>query len=330
MQIEATRRRFELFLFRDMNEDQTMKSWEEVSILVDQKLAEPVAGVLRGILPEGVVLESVFEETFPHELDLEGCPVRVYGYLPVDKSLEGRREEIRMAIQKLERFSSLPDLVFTPIQEQDWTTAWQKKYQPIPLGARLIVVPSWLKNPSPERIPVFIDPGMAFGSGTHPTTQLSLTLIEECLVELPSPQMIDVGCGSGILSIAAAKLGLSAVLGLDIDPAAIRISKENAEYNQVSTQIKFIKGSVKDLREKDIQPSQASLVVANIIAPVLGRLFEEGLEEIITPGGNLILSGILINQSPGLLALFDEYGIKLKEKRQRGEWISLWGKRANL
>ena len=256
--------------------------------------------------------------------------MRVYGYLPVDKSLEERREKIRLAIQTLESFSSLLDLIFTPIQEQDWTTAWQKKYQPIPLGASLIVVPSWLKNPSPERIPVFIDPGMAFGSGTHPTTQLSLTLIEECLIELPSPQMIDVGCGSGILSIAAAKLGLSAVLGLDIDPAAIRISKENAEYNQVSTQTKFIKGSVKDFREKDIQPSQASLVVANIIAPVLGRLFEEGLEKIVTPGGNLILSGILENQSPGLLALFDEYGILLKEKRQRGEWISLWVKRANL
>jgi len=312
-----------------MENNQIKKSWVMISILVEQELAEPVASALSGIVPGGLVLERNYGGVFPHELDMVKVPVRVYGYLPVDKKLENRRKEITKALNNLAAISPLPDPVYSPLDEQDWAMAWQKDYRPIPLGSRLIVVPSWLENPAPERIPVYMDPGMAFGSGTHPTTQLSLILIEECLAENPITEMLDIGCGSGILSIAGAKLGVSSVLGVDTDPDAIRVSLANAEKNQESDKNNFAQGSVKELIQNEFQFSQAPLVVANIIAPVLTRLFEDGLRDIVSPEGNLILSGILEEQLSGILTLLDEHGFNLKTQRQQGEWIGLWGSREN-
>ncbi len=312
-----------------MDKQKPKKSWVMVSVLVEQEAAEPVASALRGIVPGGLVLESNYDGVFPHELDVVKVPVRVYGYLPVDKKLENRQRDIARALNHLEVNFLLPDPVYSPLDEQDWTTAWQKDYHPIPLGSLLIVVPSWLENPSPERVPVYLDPGMAFGSGTHPTTQLSLILLEECLAENPAAEMLDIGCGSGILSIAGAKLGVSSVLGLDTDPDAIKVSLANAEKNQVGDKTSFALGSVKELIGKEFQFSRAPLVVANIIAPILTRLFEEGLRDTVSPAGNLILSGILHEQLPGILTLLDEHSFKLKTQLQQGEWAGLWGSREN-
>jgi len=310
-----------------MDKQNPKKSWVMISILVEQELAESVASALSGIVPGGLVLESNYGGVFPHELDIVKVPVRVYGYLPVDKKLENRRKDITKALSNLAVNFPLPDPIYSPLDEQDWATTWQIDYYPIPLGPRLIVVPSWLENPAPKRIPVYMDPGMAFGSGTHPTTQLSLILIEECLDENPTAEMIDIGCGSGILSIAGAKLGVSSVLGLDTDPDAIRVSLANAEKNQVGDKTSFTLGSVKELIRKEFQFSWAPLVVANIIAPVLARLFEDGLRDTVSPTGNLILSGVLLEQLPGILTLLDEHGFNLKTQRQQGEWVGLWGSR---
>jgi len=303
------------------------KSWLMVSITVEQEEADLVANTLREIVPGGLVLERIYGGVFPHELDKIRVPVRVFGYLPVDQKLENHRKEINNALKNLKGISSPPEPIFSPIKEQDWTTAWQKDYHPITLGSRLIVIPSWLKNPKPERIPVFMDPGMAFGSGTHPTTQLSLILIEKCLMEDDPPEMLDIGCGSGILTIAGAKLGVSSALGLDIDPDAIRVSKNNAEKNQVDDTTSFVLGSVKQIIEKEISVPQSALVVANIIAPILISLFNDGLKDIVLPGGNLILSGILEEQLPEMLTLLADHEFSLKEQHQQGEWIGLWGKR---
>lgn len=312
-----------------MSKQKSKKSWIMISVLVEQELAEPVASALSGIIPGGLVFERNYGGVFPHELDTVQVPVRVYGYLPVDKKLENRRKEITKALDRLTAIFPLPDPVYSPLDEQDWATAWQKDYHPIPLGSLLIVVPSWLENPAPERIPVYMDPGMAFGSGTHPTTQLSLILIEECLAENPAAEMLDIGCGSGILSIAGAKLGVRSVLGLDIDPDAIKVSLANAEKNQVGDKTNFTLGSVKELIRKELQFSRAPLVVANIIVPVLTRLFEDGLRDTVSPEGNLILSGVLQEQLPGILTLLDRHGFNLKIKRQQGEWVGLWGSREN-
>ena len=310
-----------------MENHNSTKSWLMISITVEQEEADLVANTLREIVPGGLVLERIYGGVFPHELDMTIVPVRVHGYLPVDKKLEYRRKEINNALQNLKGISFPLEPIFSPLKEQDWTTAWQKDYRPITLGSYLIVVPSWLKNPKPERIPVFMDPGMAFGSGTHSTTQLSLILIEKCLTEDNPAEMLDIGCGSGILTIAGAKLGVNSALGMDIDPEAIRVSRTNAEKNQVDDTNKFILGSVKQIIEKEISIPQSALVVANIIAPILISLFNDGLKDIVLPGGNLILSGILEEQLPGILTLLADHEFSLKEQHQQGEWIGLWGKR---
>ena len=310
-----------------MKDNKHEEHWIEVSLLVNQELVEAVASALSEIIPGGVVLERIIDGVFPHELDLEVGPVRVYGYLPVDNNLEERRDKVMRALFYLGRISPIPDPVFSTLKGKDWATAWQKHYRPIPLGPRLIVVPSWLENPAPERIPIFMDPGMAFGSGTHPSTQLALILLEKCLAENPSSEMIDIGCGSGILSIAAVKLGVFSVLGVDTDPDAVRIARTNAEINRVDDQTNFAQGSVPELLRNDFQLSQASLITVNIIVPILEKLFEEGLRETITPGGNIVFSGILEDQLASMLDLLTDQGIKLRNQCQQGEWIALWGSR---
>jgi len=301
------------------------KNWEEVSILVEQDLADKVADYLGELLPGGIVRERIFAPVFPEEVDQITGPVRVYGYLPIDDQVKERKEEIILTLSSI---TGSLEPSFSTIEEQNWATAWQIYYRPIQLGSTLVVVPSWLKNPSPDRKPIYIDPEMAFGSGTHPTTQLSLTLLEKSILETPMNNMIDVGCGSGILSIAAAKLGVQEILGVDIDPAAIRISKSNAIKNQVEKNIDFELGSVDDLVQGKTPFNQAPLVVANIIAPILTKLFEDGLNKILLPEGSLVLSGILEEQLPDMLVTLNEHGILPQFHLKQDGWIALIGIRA--
>ena len=298
-------------------------NWEEFSILVDQELAEAVVGALSEIIPGGIVQERVFEGLFPEEINQELGPVRVFGYLPIDSQLDQRRERIKEAIYFLGKISSLPEPTFSQLKEQDWTTAWQERYRPIPLGTQLIIVPSWLENPDPDRIVISIDPAMAFGSGTHPTTQMSLILLEEILTKRPITEMIDIGCGTGILSIAAAKLGVDHVVGVDIDLDAVKISQANTQNNQVDDRTFFYQGSIGDILRGTIGISQAPLVVANIITPVLTSLFEDGLVDVLAPGGFLVLSGILEEQFVDFVQILKEYSLDIHSQRQQGEWIAL-------
>ena len=307
----------------------TKSSWEEFSILVEQELAEAVAGILSGIIPGGIVQERVFGGIFPEEINQEWGPVRVFGYLPLDDQLDQRREKIREALYFLGKITPLPEPTFSQFKDQDWTTAWQERYRPIPLGTQLMIVPSWLDSPDPDRITISIDPAMAFGSGTHPTTQLSLIFLEEVLGKTIIPAMFDIGCGTGILSIAAAKLGVNEVIGVDIDPDAIKISKANAKNNQVGDRTFFFQGSIDEILQGAFGKSQTSLVVANIIAPILTGLIENGLVEILTQEGFLILSGILEDQLGDFKQILGEFPLDILSERQQGDWIAFLCARRN-
>jgi ribosomal protein L11 methyltransferase len=208
--------------------------------------------------------------------------------------------------------------------------AWKEHYHPIPIGRRLIIVPAWLDSPEPGRIPIKIDPGMAFGTGTHPTTQMSLELLEKCFVDGgPSPMVhdpssvIDVGCGSGILSIAALKLGAARALGVDIDPASMENARANARANGIGEALMLGLGSVEEVRLGKFDLTHAPLVLANILAPVIVRLFAAGLDGLISPGGTIILSGILQEQTDSVLAAARAHGLTFVEQRQMGDWVAL-------
>ena len=298
------------------------QEWEQFSLEVELNLAEQLAALLGEILPGGVVLEKNYGDLFPHELDQYQGPARLYGYFQKGMSRDVQ-ERISSILEAVGQGFLLKRVGFSPLENQNWATAWQERYRPIPVGINLAVVPTWLENPYPDRIPIWMDPGMAFGSGTHPTTQLCLVLLEKSLRDSIPGEMIDVGCGSGILSIGAAKLGVEKVLGVDTDPDAVRISHDNAMTNGVTAAVSFREGSVKDLLGWEKPSGGASLVVANIIAPILIDLFDEGLEELVLPGGKIILSGILKEQLPGILNLLEGAGFIHPELQQEGDWVGL-------
>jgi len=305
-----------------------MTNWLEISLTVNGELAEAVADVLARFAPNGVMTEQAVK--FNDEED-EGTPVgdiTVRAYLPVDETLESTRQKLEESLFYLGMIQPLPAPTFTPIADQNWMEAWKTRYQPIPIGKRQIIVPVWMDSPEPDRVSIRIDPGMAFGTGTHPTTQLCLELLETVFDEgngFQNPSsVIDVGCGSGILSVAALKLGSNIALGVDIDEASVKNSRENADNNGLSTD-KFLigLGSVAEVKAGQFLFSQAPLVLANILAPVLIRLFDAGLADLITPAGAIILSGILEHQAGDVIEAGEKYGLRLAGRCQINDWVAL-------
>jgi ribosomal protein L11 methyltransferase len=305
------------------------QSWLEVSLIVDGELAESVAEVMSRYVKGGVAIEST---AVTANDDDEGGrsvgPLRVCGYIPVDEDLEAARHKLEEGLWFLGRIRPLPEAQFRTIQEADWAEAWKAHYHPIPIGKKLIIVPAWLESPEKERIPIKMDPGMAFGTGTHPTTQLSLEMVESWV--RPGEPVIDVGCGSGILAIAALKMGASHALGVDIDRQSPPITAENALANGVSERMETGLGSVGEVLNGQFSIRQAPLVLANILAPILVRLFEAGMAELIAPGGGIVLSGILAEQweDAGGTSVLREavkaQNLELKDYRRSGDWIALY------
>lgn len=295
--------------------------WLEVSLTVDGELAEAVAEVLSRFAENGVVVESGVEYNDAETLGVPVGPVRVYAYLPVDSQLEDTRQQLVESLWHLGRIVALPEPQFQVIADQDWMTSWKQHYRPIPIGRRLLILPAWMEPAEPSRVVVRIDPSMAFGTGTHPTTQLCLALLEDHMA--PGQAVIDIGCGSGILSIAALKLGAPAALGVDIDPESVRSSRENGEANGVLEHFELGLGSVEEVRAGQFSFNQAPVVLTNILAPIIVKLFDMGLADLCTPGGVLILSGILADQSHRVESAAADRGLKLLERRQMGDWVAL-------
>ena len=194
--------------------------------------------------------------------------------------------------------------------------------QTIRIGRRLTVVPAGL-DPllDAQLIPIRIDAGTAFGNGAHPTTQLCLQSLERHLV--PGASLLDLGTGTGILSIAAAKLGAGPILALDIDPEAVHIARENATLNQVAEKIRVEQGSLAQALSGEFGFARAPLVVANILAGVIGEFFEQGLTRVLTPGGWLILSGILHTQTPEIRARLQWHGLEQLAQEELDEWVCI-------
>ncbi len=184
----------------------------------------------------------------------------------------------------------VPAYRIAQVEEQDWVRLAQNQFAPIQVSARLWIVPSWHAAPDPTAINIVLDPGLAFGTGSHPTTRLCLEWLDRHLV--PGSSVIDYGCGSGILAIAAARLGATAVAGVDIDPQAVIASRYNAQRNGVV---------VRFAGAEDPRPEPADLVVANILANPL-KVLAPLLAELVLPGGHIVLSGILLSQAEAVAA----------------------------
>ncbi len=194
---------------------------------------------------------------------------------------------------------------------------WRAHLGPIPIGARFVILPGdAAADLDPNLIPLRLDPGAAFGSGSHPTTRMCVALLEECV--RPGDRVFDLGCGSGILAIAALKLGAVSALGADIDPEAERMTRENASRNGVAEQLSFRLGSVETAAGR-----QFELVTANILADVLVDLLAKGLAGAVAPNGTLILSGIRAERDADITHALGIAGFGVAERRETDGWVAL-------
>lgn len=311
-------------------------SWLEVSLVVDGEMAEAVSEVLARYVSGGVVIESTQIAATATGGGVMTGPLRVCGYLPIDDHLENVQQKLQEALWHLGQIRPLPKLHSRPIADLNWSVIWKEHFQPVRIGRKLVIIPTWMEVRDEQRVVVKIEPGMAFGTGTHPSTQLCLDIIADLLdaggtggeeVYSNRRTLIDVGCGSGILGIAALKLGVERVLGVDLDPQAVEAARQNAAINGVADRIELAVGSLAEVEAGSYSLSSGQLVVANILAPVIVKLLGEGLGEILAPQGKLILSGILEDQVPEVETALQVSGMRLVHKQQMGDWVALVAER---
>ncbi len=204
------------------------------------------------------------------------------------------------------------------LEDKDWEREWMDNFHPMQFGRRLWICPSWREAPDPDAVNVLLDPGLAFGTGTHPTTSLCLEWLDS--LDLQDKTVIDFGCGSGILAIAALKLGAKKVIGVDIDPQAIQASRDNAERNSVSDRLELY------LPKDQPQDIQADVVVANILAGPLREL-SPIIKSLVKTDGLLAISGILDSQAEDVATYYADE-ITLDPIASREEWCRISGKKA--
>jgi ribosomal protein L11 methyltransferase len=304
------------------------QAWLEVSLEADGEMAEAISEVLARYVSGGVVIESTHIEDEPEGEGYPTGPLRISGYIPFDDRLEQTRQKLEEALWHLGQVRPVSQIHFRAIEDLDWSAVWKDHFQPVQIGKDITIIPIWMEAENEERIAIKIDPGMAFGTGTHPTTQLCLEMLAEILDNVESPKrsklsMIDVGCGSGILGIAALKLGVGRVLGVDLDREAVEAAHKNAMVNGEAEHLNLEVGSLAEIKEGKFLLSQGQIVVANILAPVIIRMLQDDLGEIVAPGGKLVLSGILDEQSAEIESVLNDVDLKLVQKKQSGDWIVL-------
>ncbi len=296
--------------------------WLEVKIQSDGELAEALADMLGRFVSGGVVVENVTEFNQHTQENEPTGQVLVIGYIPIDENLESAKQKFEEALWHLSQIVPIPRPQYTEIKDQNWMNAWKEHFSPIQIGEKIVVLPAWQEPKQGEtRYIVRINPAMAFGTGTHPTTQLCMRLLERYIQ--PQDDVIDVGCGSGILSIAALKLGARYVLAVDVDSEAINGTLENAKLNNISSPaLEIGHCSVEEVRSGQFSLQKAPLVLVNILASIILDLFEVGLGKIVEENGLLLLSGILDHQKPAVLKAADEAGFTLIEEITEADWVS--------
>ena len=294
--------------------------WIEIMMVADGESAEVIAEILQRFGHQGVAIEQdgFYIETWEDEVPK---PERllVRAYIPEDERAPAAREQLEEALHQLGRLYPMPEPVYSFVDDEDWAEAWKVNYHPLRLGRHIFIRPLWIEaSGEPGDVVIALDPGMAFGTGTHPSTQLVLEAAEDLLEARPGASVIDLGCGSGILSIGAALLGAEKVFACDIDPIAITATRANAEPNHVLEKIDLREGSLAELLQAGVK---AEIALVNILAKTIILLCDQGLGELVTPGGVGVFGGIIETQADDVEAALRKVGLTPYKRRQITDWV---------
>ncbi len=295
----------------------------ELSVEVDHEAVEPVVELFsRYGYNEGVVIEEPFTQDRDGDnvrVDISR-PFRIRTFIPRETFDASALDAIRAGIWHLSRLRGIGELVVETRNEEDWANAWKAHYVPVRVGTRVVVRPPWQEyDPSADDVVILLDPGMAFGTGTHPTTQIALRLLER--LPVAGKSVFDVGTGSGIIAIAAAKLGAVQVDGVDIDAVSVRQANGNLQINAVADTVTIWKS---DMTPGEAPAKTYDIVVANIIARVLVEIGEQIVSS-VAPDGKLVLSGIIDSKEAGVVERYHALGFEMTDRLQIEDWIGhLW------
>jgi ribosomal protein L11 methyltransferase len=309
-------------------------NWLEISIVAHgEEQVRALVDLFDAHAHGGAVVETPVD-CFEHELVLDPWPNRqlVKGYLPLDPAARRQQEELLDALQGLQQRLPLPEADFRELAEEDWAGAWKRQFQRMQIGRRVVIVPAWeAYSPQAGEAVIRLEPGMAFGTGLHPTTRLCLQALESHLVSNAS--VLDVGTGSGVLAIAAAQLGACSVLALDADPVAVRVAQGNIESNGVGDRVVVQCGTLPggetlpgplaiDGGLNRLQEGLFDLVVINILAPVIAAM-APALGGRLAQGGRLVVAGLIESQEEQVVVALQNAGLQPVERAQEEDWVCL-------
>jgi ribosomal protein L11 methyltransferase len=309
--------------------------WSEIGILTTNEAIEPISNILHEAGASGVVIEDPFdlvkerEDQFGeiYQLDPQDYPeegVIVKAYLPVNSFLGETVEEIKVAINNLILYNidiGLNKVTLSEVHEEEWATAWKQYYHPVKISDKFTIVPTW-EDYSPvhsDELIIELDPGMAFGTGTHPTTVLCIQSLERTVTK--GDRIVDVGTGSGVLSIAAAKLGAKTVEALDLDEVAVNVAKSNIKLNKVDDVVKVRQNNLLDGVE-----GETDLIVANILAEVILRFVDDAYR-LVKKDGYFISSGIIQQKKDDVKEAILKAGFTIEEIVTMEDWVSIIAKK---
>ena len=305
--------------------------WSEISILTTNEAVEPISNILHEAGASGVViedpqeLEKEREDQFGeiYQLNPDDYPeegVIVKAYLPVNSFLGETVDEIKEAVNNLIIYNidiGLNKVSISEVNEEEWATAWKKYYNPVKISEKFTIVPTW-EDYTPvntDELIIELDPGMAFGTGTHPTTVMCIQALERTVQ--PGDRVVDVGTGSGVLSIAAAKLGAGKVEAMDLDDVAVQVAKLNLKLNKVHDV-----ASISQNNLLDGVAEGADIVVANILAEVIVR-FADDAGKVVKNGGHFITSGIIQQKKEVVKDAMINAGFEIEEIISMEDWVAI-------
>lgn len=305
-------------------------NWIEIKIKTKREAVEAVSNIFYEAGTKGVVIEDPKDYLqkskdrwdyieVPENLEIGNDEVIVTGYLIEDSTIGEKIRHIGSRLKELSTFgldAGKCEMQTSIISDANWAENWKKYYKPTLIGKNIVICPSWENfNNNTEKIVITLDPGMAFGTGTHETTAMCLELLENYIKK--EFVVIDMGCGSGVLSIAAAKLGASKVLAIDKDDVACRTAKENAKLNNTESKIQVIKKD--ELKDVGIK---AELIVANIIADTIIELCPS-ISSHLKDNGIFIASGIIQDKKLSVIKALEKNGFSIIDLINRDEWVTI-------